>query len=155
MTVYISLGTNLGHKEENLRKACCGITEKIGRIRCLSSFYETQPWGFESENRFLNAVAAVDTALSPLEALAACQEIERGMGRAAKSVNGAYHDRIIDLDLLFWGNRVIQTPLLTVPHPRAAERLFVLEPMVEIDPFWVHPVLKVTMLELYRRLAGH
>ena len=97
---YLSLGTNLGNKEQNLHNAVQKIEERIGRVTSLSAFYATAPWGFDSANSFLNAVCRVETTLHPLEVLEATQAVEREMGRTSKSVDGVYHDRIIDIDLL-------------------------------------------------------
>ena len=98
--VYVGLGTNLGDKEQNLKVAVQKIEEQIGKVVSLSAFYITAPWGFTSENSFLNAAACVETELSPLDVLQKTQSIERELGRTKKSVNGAYSDRLIDIDLL-------------------------------------------------------
>lgn len=100
MTVYFSLGTNLGDKEQNLRMAVLKIGKQIGEVISLSAFYATAPWGFSSDNTFLNAALCVETALAPLEVLRTTQEIEHEMGRTHKSVNAVYSDRVIDIDLL-------------------------------------------------------
>ena len=105
--VYISLGTNLGDKEQNLRDAVEKIEEQIGKVVSLSAFYVTAPWGFASENSFLNAAACVDTDLSPLEVLRETQLIERELGRTKKSVDGVYSDRLIDIDLLLYDDLVL------------------------------------------------
>ena len=115
--VYLGLGTNLGDKAANLHAAVHLISGKIGKSLSLSSFYATAPWGFESENSFLNAAICVETSLSPLEVLHRTQEIERTLGRTHKSTGGIYHDRIIDIDLLLYNKEIIQTPELTIPHP--------------------------------------
>jgi 2-amino-4-hydroxy-6-hydroxymethyldihydropteridine diphosphokinase len=142
---YISLGTNMGDKEKNLRDAISMIQQRIGRVTSLSAFYVTEPWGFQSDNSFLNAAAEVETTQTPMELLALTQAIERELGRTSKSVDGKYHDRIIDIDLLLVGDTVVRTPELTLPHPFMHERLFVMEPLAEIAPELVHPVLKQTM----------
>ncbi len=142
---YLSLGTNMGDKEKNLRDAVSMIQQRIGRVTSLSAFYVTEPWGFRSENSFLNAAAEVESDMEPMEMLAATQQIERELGRTAKSKDGVYHDRIIDIDLLMVGDTVLSTPELTLPHPFMHERLFVMEPLAEIAPELVHPVLKQTM----------
>ena len=145
MKVYISLGTNLGDKEQNLRMAVQQINERIGHVDALSAFYVTEPWGFESTNSFLNAALCVDTEFSPMEVLTVAQEIERHLGRAIKSVDGVYHDRLIDIDLLMYDDLVMQNEVLTLPHPHLAERLFVLEPLAEIAPQQIHPLLNLTI----------
>lgn len=148
MQVYLGLGTNLGDKEQNLRRAVQRIEERIGKVVSLSAFYDTAPWGFSSENTFLNAAACVETALQPLSVLHLTQEIEREMGRTSKSVDGAYSDRVIDIDLLLYDDRVIDVPELKLPHPLMHRRRFVMEPLAEIAPELVHPVLKKKMREL-------
>ena len=105
--VYVGLGTNLGDKEQNLRDAVQKIEEQIGKVVSLSAFYVTAPWGFASENSFLNAAACVDTDLSPLEVLRETQLIERELGRTKKSVDGVYSDRLIDIDLLLYDDLVL------------------------------------------------
>ena len=146
--VYVGLGTNLGDKEQNLKVAVQKIEEQIGKVVSLSAFYITAPWGFTSENSFLNAAACVETLLPPLFVLHFTQEIEREMGRTHKSVGRVYSDRVIDIDLLLYGDQVLDTPELKLPHPLMHERRFVLEPLVEIAPDLVHPVLRKKMLEL-------
>lgn len=147
--VYLGLGTNMGDKNANLRTAVQWINDRIGKVTSLSSFYETAPWGFVSENRFLNAAVCVETELKPLEVLHRTQAIERELGRTHKSVNGVYSDRIIDIDLLLYGDVVMQSPELTLPHPLMTEREFVLEPLAEIAGEVVHPVRKQTIDEIY------
>ena len=148
MHVYFSLGTNLGNKEQNLRLAVQYIEKRIGKVISLSAFYATAPWGFSSEHTFLNAAACVETLLPPLSVLHLTQEIEREIGRTHKSVGGVYSDRVIDIDLLLYGDRVLDTPELKLPHPLMHERRFVMEPLAEIAPDLVHPILKKKMREL-------
>ena len=148
MYVYFSLGTNLGNKEQNLRFAVQYIEKRIGKVISLSAFYATAPWGFSSEHTFLNAAACVETLLPPLSVLHLTQEIEREIGRTHKSVGGVYSDRGIDIDLLLYGDRVLDTPELKLPHPLMHERRFVMEPLAEIAPDLVHPILKKKMREL-------
>ena len=151
--VYLGLGTNLGDKEQNLRGAVQKIEEQVGNVVSLSAFYVTAPWGFASENSFLNAAACVETELSPLEVLQETQMIERELGRTKKSVNGIYSDRLIDIDLLLYGDKILQDERLSLPHPLMAERKFVLEPLAEIAPDVVHPVLHKTIRELFLVLS--
>lgn len=155
--VYIGLGTNLGDKEQNLRDAVHRIEEQIGKVLSLSAFYVTAPWGFASENSFLNAAACVETQLSPLEVLQETQTIERELGRTKKSVNGAYSDRLIDIDLLLYDDLVLSVTSadgaeLNLPHPLMAQRDFVMRPLAEIAPTLQHPVLKRTMKEIFDEL---
>jgi 2-amino-4-hydroxy-6-hydroxymethyldihydropteridine diphosphokinase len=133
-TLYLSLGTNLGNRHENLSRAMELIAGRVGTVEAVSDIIETQPWGFESPNAFLNMVAKVETGLKPLEALHVTQEIERSLGRSEKSVNGQYHDRIIDIDLLMYDNVTMNTPELTLPHPLMRQRRFVMEPLAQIAP---------------------
>lgn len=123
------------------------LAERVGDVLALSGFYETEPWGFQSDNTFLNAALRLETILSPLELLDATQQIEREMGRTQKS-NGAYHDRIIDIDILLYDDLVLQTPELTLPHPLMHERRFVMEPLAEIAPNVVHPVFHKSVISL-------
>ena len=147
--VYLGLGTNLGDKEQNLRMSIKKIEERIGNVVSLSAFYATAPWGFSSENSFLNAAVCVETTLLPLQVLEETQRIERELGRTEKSVNGLYADRLIDIDLLLYDDRVMDAEGLVLPHPLMTERRFVMEPLSEIAPDVVHPVLHKTMKELF------
>ena len=147
--VYLGLGTNLGDKEQNLRMSIKKIEERIGNVVSLSAFYATAPWGFSSENSFLNAAVCVETTLLPLQVLEETQRIERELGRTEKSVNGLYADRLIDIDLLLYDDRVMDAEGLILPHPLMTPRRFVMEPLSEISPEVVHPVLQKTMKELF------
>ena len=147
--VYLGLGTNLGDKEQNLRMSVKKIEERIGNVVSLSAFYATAPWGFSSENSFLNAAVCVETTLLPLQVLEETQRIERELGRTEKSVNGLYADRLIDIDLLLYDDRVMDAEGLILPPPLMTERRFVMEPLSEIAPDVVHPVLHKTMKELF------
>lgn len=130
--VFLGLGTNLGDKETNMLNALEEIKRRIGEITSLSSFYASEPVGFESENTFLNAVCCVQTQLSPSEVLSVTQEIERYLGRTQKSINREYHDRTMDIDILLYDNLCINTPELTIPHPFMKDRDFVMTPLKEI-----------------------
>lgn len=148
---YLGLGTNVGNKRRNMITAAALLAERGGDILALSGFYETEPWGFESENFFLNAAVKLKTSFSPLEILQITQQIEKELGRTEKS-NGVYHDRIIDIDILLYEDEVLQIPELTLPHPLMHERKFVMDPLAEIAPFVVHPVLKERIIDLKERL---
>ena len=130
--LFLSLGSNLGNREETLHRAIQLIGERIGTVQRVSSFIETEPWGFQSVHPFLNAACMVLTTLSPYQCLSATQQIERELGRTQKSKDGIYHDRPIDIDLLLYGDLQISTPTLTIPHPRMYERDFVMIPLREI-----------------------
>ena len=132
--VYLGLGSNLGQKRRNVRKAIRMISELIGAVERQSALFVSKPWGFSSSHEFVNAVVRCTTSLSPRELLEAVQHIERQMGKTASSVKGAdgrllegqtYHDRIIDIDILLYGDRTVDTPSLAIPHPRMGERAFV------------------------------
>ncbi len=150
-SVYLGLGTNIGNKRKNMVTAAALLAERAGDVLSLSSFYETEPWGFDSENTFLNAALELETSCSPMELLHLTQQIEQEMGRTQKS-DGSYHDRIIDIDILLYGNEIIHTEELVVPHPLMQQRLFVMQPLAEIAPSLVHPVLQKSMYELYMEL---
>ena len=132
--VYLGLGTNLGDKEANLKAAIEEIRKRVGEIVSLSAFYASEPWGFESENSFLNAVCCVMSDFSPMEILSITQQIERELGRKTKSVGGIYSDRMIDIDILLYDDLQIHTPELTIPHPLMWKRDFVMIPLREIAP---------------------
>lgn len=137
MLIYFGIGTNLGDREENLRRAIELLHERVGECVACSSIYRSAPQGFMSENEFANIVAVYDTPYSPEEVLLITQQIEREMGRTKKSVNGVYHDRIIDIDLLqaiLNSKAIIQnSSTLTLPHPRMQERDFVMIPLREVE----------------------
>lgn len=130
--VYLSLGTNLGNRKRNIREAIEKIEEQIGVVKRQSTLYETKPWGYSSPNDFINACVLVFTPMAPRQVLEAAQKIEREMGRTLKSVDGEYHDRIIDIDILMIDDLVINEPDLHVPHLLMEERDFVMKPLKEI-----------------------
>ena len=132
--MYLSLGTNLGDRRSNLETALTHIAREIGTIVSASDIIETEPWGFDSSNSFLNMVVKVQTDMQPLEVLHTTQEIERKLGRNHKTVNGEYHDRLIDIDILLYDDLVLKTPELTIPHPNMYQRRFVMEPLAQIAP---------------------
>lgn len=150
-TAYLGLGTNVGDKRGNLMTAAALLAERVGAVLALSALYETEPWGFESENTFLNAVIVMTTDLSPMELLDTTRLIEIEMGRIDKS-DGAYHDRIIDIDLLMVDDQIIHTERLVLPHPLMHKRSFVMEPLAEVAPEVKHPVFGKTMSKLLSEL---
>ena len=147
-TVYLGLGTNIGNKKENLTRAIEALSLALGHYTALSTFMETAPWGFKSDNTFLNCAVAFETVLPPEELLNATERIERELGRTTKSTGGTYHDRVIDIDILLYGNETIATPRLTIPHPLMHKRDFVLEPLAQIAPHALHPTTGKSIREL-------
>ena len=133
-TLYLSLGTNLGDRQQNLKSALELIGREVGTVVSASDIMETEPWGFDSPNPFLNMVVKVETHLQPMDVLHATQQIERKLGRTKKSVNKEYHDRQIDIDILLYDDLVMNTPELTIPHPLMYQREFVMKPLAQIAP---------------------
>ncbi|MBR3026558.1 MAG: 2-amino-4-hydroxy-6-hydroxymethyldihydropteridine diphosphokinase [Bacteroidales bacterium] len=134
--VYIGLGSNLGDGPKNLDKAVALLQKEAGEVLYTSAYIESEPWGFESEHRFTNAVTVISTTLEPLPLLDLTQQIERRMGRTRKRRRGeGYSDRVIDLDLLMYDNLQLETERLILPHPHIAERDFVKLPLEECLAF--------------------
>ena len=144
--VFLGLGSNLGERESYLNNAVGLIGTSIGFISEKSGIYETEPWGFQSENNFLNMVIKVHTELKPGDLLKKIQGIEDKLGRVRNAKQ--YASRTIDIDILFYANRVIEKPELTIPHPLIQDRRFVLVPLCEIAPLMIHPVLSRTFEDL-------
>ena len=142
--VFLGIGTNLGNRQQNLQDALAVLSQKMVILK-ESSVYQTSPWGYLDQPAFLNQVIEAQTDLSSLNLLGFLKDTERQLGRQA---NFRYGPRLIDLDILFYGDRIIQTPRLQVPHPRLAQRAFVLVPMAEIAPEFVHPQKGQTITQL-------
>ncbi len=130
--VYFSIGSNIGNRKRLVREAVALLNERVGEVERQSSLYETEPWGFDSPNKFINACVCCVTTLSPHQLLAITQHIERELGRTEKTKDGEYHDRIIDIDILLYDDLCVNSPNLVIPHPHMHERAFVMTPLREI-----------------------
>ncbi|PID92416.1 MAG: 2-amino-4-hydroxy-6-hydroxymethyldihydropteridine diphosphokinase [Bacteroidetes bacterium] len=146
--VYLSLGSNLGDRMAHLIGTVSLISRRVGPIVLASPVFQSPPWGYKSSNAYYNACIEVDSAMEPQALMRSLLAIERELGR--KRSGAGYSDRNIDIDLLFYGTEVISEPGLQVPHPRILSRRFVLQPLAEIAPGFVHPVEGKTIVELLR-----
>ena len=140
---YLMLGGNVGDRMDYLYQSIDLLRRDAGQIVAMSAIYESEPWGFDHQQWFLNQVVVVETDLSPLLLLKQIQHIEQTLGRLREG--DGYQPRTMDIDILLYGNLVINTPELVIPHPRMAGRMFVLQPMAELAPDMEHPVLHRTM----------
>ncbi len=146
--IYLSLGSNLGNRKENISLAEEFIEKELGNIVNRSSIYETTPWKFKSDHLFYNRVIHINSIKEANQVLVVSQNIEKQLGRTKKTNGERYESRIIDIDILFYGDQVISLPNLEVPHQKMQERLFELLPMAELCEGFVHPVLRKTIKEL-------
>ena len=148
---FVALGSNVGDRRGNLRKALDALGERNSILK-VSSFYETEPMYIEAQPWFLNCVAKIRTELTPESLFGLVKSIERKMGRNPVNGQQRYGPRVIDIDILFYGDLMIYTNELEIPHPRIQERLFVLVPLVEIEPELVHPKLNRSVSHLLKEL---
>ncbi len=145
---FLLLGSNQGQRLELLSRAVAEIQQRAGKVTAKSSIYETAAWGKEDQSPFLNQVVEIQTRLMPDQLLQVTQSIEKSLGRIRETHWGP---RLIDIDILFYGDHLINLPDLTIPHPAIAARRFTLVPMNEVDATWVHPVSHETMADLLAR----
>ena len=150
MQVYLGLGSNLGDRQDNMEKALKLLRERL-QIEMVSSIYETEPVGYVEQPMFLNAVCCGRTELGPLQLLSLVKGMEASLGRVSSFPNAP---RTIDVDIIFYGNVIMQTPELTIPHPRLEERAFVLIPLLEIAPDLRHPISGESIKDLAARVQG-
>lgn len=155
--VFLSLGSNLGDRVGYLQQAT-SLLSAIPDVKIVatSSFYESEPWQMDSENWFVNAVVQISTTLEPEKLLKECQRIESQLGRNSihRTSNGNYTDRTIDIDILFYDNKIINTPDLVIPHKFFHKRAFLMVPMLEIAQDFVHPLFGKTVTDLYDDLEN-
>jgi 2-amino-4-hydroxy-6-hydroxymethyldihydropteridine diphosphokinase len=136
---YLLLGSNQGNRERNIEDAVKAITQQAGVVSKMSSIYESEPWGFNAKNDFYNLALLLQTSYEPHALLNILLGIEKTLGRVRNNKPG-YNSRVIDIDILFYDKLALESPVLTLPHPRIQERRFVLRPMMDLDPDYIHPV---------------
>lgn len=152
-TVSVNIGSNLGDREQNLRAAVKRIRRIAGTPLRLSKIYESQAWGYHSDNPFLNIAVEFHSDRPLADLLAAFRKVERDLGSLShRTPDGSYADRTVDIDIICAGNETVATETLCVPHPRMAERRFVLVPLCELSPTWRHPIIGLTAAEMLRQL---
>ena len=147
----ILFGSNMGDKNKIYAQACLLINNRCGRIVAQSSAYESEPWGFEAKEWFLNRLIVVETELEPEAMMRQLLDIEAELGRVRHPEAGGYTSRTADLDILYYGSRIVLTDNLTIPHPRLHQRRFALLPLCEVAPEFVHPAFNMTQTELLKR----
>jgi 2-amino-4-hydroxy-6-hydroxymethyldihydropteridine diphosphokinase len=148
---FILFGSNMGDKNKIYAQACLLINNRCGWIVAQSSAYESEPWGFEAKEWFLNRLIVVETELEPEAMLHQLLDIEAELGRVRHPETGGYTSRTADLDILYYGSRIVLTDNLTIPHPRLHQRRFALLPLCEVAPEFVHPAFNMTQTELLKR----
>lgn len=148
-TVYLGLGSNLGSRRQNILDACAMMQKtKSIRVKKMSKLWETEPWGYKDQPRFINAAVEIETGLPPTQLFMILKGIEKKLGRRPQKVK--WGPRIIDIDILLYGDETIKTSRLEIPHPKMHKRIFVLKPLAEIAPDVIHPKLKKTIKALLR-----
>ena len=149
--VILAFGSNLGDRSKHLQNAYDLVNKRCGEIKRISGPMENEPVGFESNDLFLNSCVLLITELSPMELLFQLKEIEREIGRENSNVS-VYTSRIIDIDIIFYGNQIFKNEHLQIPHPKFHERTFVLEPLSAICPNWIDPLSKLSIMELHNQI---
>ena len=151
--VYLLTGSNAGDRQLFLRQARNILNSRAGKIVFFSHCYESEPWGYESKNAFLNQVLLLNTTLDPEDLFDILLDIEASAGRERSP--GGYTDRTLDIDILFFGSKVLRTSRLIIPHPRLHLRRFTLAPLCEIAPYFIHPVIGKSIIDIYERCEDH
>jgi len=153
--IYLALGSNLGNRKKNIEQSTMELEAELGKVLQKSLLYQTTAWGNNELSPFLNRVISLETSLNPETALKKCLSIEKKLGRVRTKNTHGYQNRLIDIDLLFYESKVIQSPNLILPHPFIAERRFVLRPLCDIAADFIHPTLKKTSRELLDSCKDH
>ena len=155
MTYYINIGTNLGDRQANIAAAVSALERLIGAKALCSDAVTSPPWGYQSNNEFLNIAVAIVCDIAPAQMLALLKRIEDEVGTSVhRNAQGEYCDRIIDLDIMAIDQLTISTPSLTVPHPHLAERIFFVEPFLQLAPQWRHPLTHQSLAEMLQHLTA-
>ena len=155
MTYYINIGTNLGDRQANIAAAVSALERLIGAKALCSDAVTSPPWGYQSNNEFLNIAVAIVCDIAPAQMLALLKRIENMVGTSVhRNAAGEYCDRIIDLDIMAIDQLTISTPSLTVPHPHLAERIFFVEPFLQLAPQWRHPLTHQSLAEMLQHLTA-
>ena len=154
MEYHLNIGSNLGERHDNVRRAARAVIERTAAHEALLSHeVESDPWGYESANRYLNIGLQLTCESTPLQLLDICQAIEREMGSGThRDEAGNYIDRVVDIDIIAAGDTILHSPRLILPHPRLAGRRFVLAPLSELWPAWRHPITMLTAGEMLENL---